>query len=108
MRSSNNKADAGVDMDKRQTAVKPLRYLQDRLSYIAAFAAALLLSETALILGALSGPGDVDPMTAVYAGVLAFSCLFLWLGYDYLRHALTIASWKKRGCMLPFWMPPFA
>ncbi|MCQ6558712.1 sensor histidine kinase [Paenibacillus mendelii] len=80
-----NKTDVEANTDEPLTAVKPLRYIQDRLSYIAAFAAALLLSETALILGALSGPGDVDPRTAVYAGVLAFFCLSLWLGYDYIR-----------------------
>ncbi|UVI31740.1 sensor histidine kinase [Paenibacillus spongiae] len=85
MNHDNNKTDAAPGTDKPETAVRPLRYIQDSLSYIAAFTAALLLSDTALILGALRNPGDVEPATAVYAGVLAFFCLSLWLAYDYLR-----------------------
>lgn len=85
MSRNNNKTDAAAGTGKPETAVRLLRYIRDRLSYIAAFTVALLLSDTALILGALSKPGEVEPATAVYAGVLAFFCLFLWLGYDYLR-----------------------
>ncbi|GGD75151.1 sensor histidine kinase [Paenibacillus nasutitermitis] len=75
------KAPAALPM----ATASPLRYFRDRLSYIAAFAIALVLAGAALVLGQIYYPSSVDIGTVLYAGALVLCCLSIWLTLDYMR-----------------------
>lgn len=62
-----------------------IRFLADKVPYIAAFLLALTLSETALVLSLASKGLNLDAASICYAFVLALFGLLMWLLADYLR-----------------------
>ncbi|MFB9327361.1 sensor histidine kinase [Paenibacillus aurantiacus] len=76
---------SGVRGEAEGASLTFVRFLADKLPYIAAFLLALVLSETALVLS-LAGKGlALDATSIAYAFVLALFGLLLWLLADYLR-----------------------
>ncbi|MFD0715218.1 sensor histidine kinase [Paenibacillus sp. GCM10027626] len=73
------------DKGEGSRSVKPLQYLRDRFAYMIAFVAALLLSETVLVLSVMRDPESMEWPTYLYAGLLAIFFLLIWLSYDYSK-----------------------